>query len=260
MNANIEDVRRYWDSHLNQTQFLSAEMTPGSDEFYQTLEKINRYEYKPPLLREFAEGCAGQKLLEVGCGLGLELAQLAELGFEVTGVDLAPRAIKICQGYLEFRNVSGRVMVQNAENMDLPANYFDAIYSSGVIFCTPDIKRAIAEIWRVLRPGGRILIIFYHRRSWFYLLQRISHTNFEFETEDAPIINTYTKAEVRELFNRFSDIMIRTEYYYPTPTVRKGWLAAAYNRLFVPFMHMIPARFISEFGWHLVLMARKGAR
>ena len=261
MSANIEDVRTYWDSHLNQTQFLRGkEAVASSDEFYQALEGIHRYEYKPLLLQEFAQGCTGQKLLEVGSGLGLELAQLAEFGFEVTGIDLAPRAVQTCQGYLAYRGLSGRALVQNAEHMELPDNYFDAVYSSGVLLCTPDIHRAIAEIWRVLKPRGKILIILYHTRSWFYMLKRISHANFEFESEDAPIINTYTRAEARQLFNRFSDIDIRTEYYYPTPTVRNGVLATAFNYVFVPMMRMIPRRFVRQFGWHLILTARKGPR
>jgi ubiquinone/menaquinone biosynthesis C-methylase UbiE len=259
MKHEIEDVRQYWDSHLNLTQFLPSEdVEIGSDAFWNHLEQsMDRYPYKRRVLERFAQDCGGGKLLEIGSGLGLELAQLAELGFDVTGADLAPNAVELCNSYLERRGLPGRAMVQNAENLELPDEAFDAVYSSGVIQHTPQIEKAIAEIWRVTKPGGRILIILYHRHSWFYLLQRLSGTNVEFDSDDAPIINSYTREELKRLFGAFTDLEVVPEYYYPKPTQRTGAAAFLYNRIFVPVMGALPEGAVRRFGWHLVLTGRK---
>jgi ubiquinone/menaquinone biosynthesis C-methylase UbiE len=259
MKRTIEDVRQYWDSHLNLTQFLpSEEVEVGSEAFWRHLEgSMDRYAYKQRVLERFAAQCGGGKLVEIGCGLGLELARLGRLGFDVTGVDLAPNAIDLCNAYLRRQGVSGRAVVQNAESLEFPDESFEAVYSSGVIQHTPNIDRAIGEIWRVLKPDGRILIILYHRRSWFYLLQRLSGTNIEFEGGDAPIINAYTRDELRRLFARFQDLQVETEYFYPKPTRRRGGLALFYNRVFVPVMSWLPEGAVQRYGWHLVLTGRK---
>lgn len=259
MSHNIEDVQKYWNSHLNLTQFVtSPDIAIGSDEFYRILEtSLKRYDYKDRILESFATGCEGQRLLEVGCGLGLELAQLGRLGFRVTGIDLAPAAVKLCNGYLRSQNVQGEAVLQNAEQLEFPDDTFDAVYSSGVLQHTPNIRQAIDEIWRVLRPGGKILVILYHKRSWFYLLHKISGVNVEFESDDAPIVNAYTKSELRQLFSRFSNINTKCEYYYPTPTKRKGTLPLLFNIIVVPAMKIIPKAIIRNFGWHLVLTGVK---
>ncbi len=259
MKHTVEEVQQYWNSHLNLTQFISLEKADiGSDRFFQLLEtSLGRFGYKEALLRNFAKGFSGKKLLEVGCGLGLELARLGKLGFDVTGIDLAPTAVKLCNEHLQRKNLRGKALVENAEQMNFQSETFDAVYSSGVLQHTPHVNKAIDEIWRVLKPGGKALIILYHRYSWFYLLYRLSGINIEFESSDAPIINTYTKKELRSLFRKFDDVNIECEYYYPMPTRRKGMLAVLFNRGFVPLASLLPRGVMQKFGWHLILTFKK---
>lgn len=259
MTATIEDVRNYWNSHLNLTQFLGdKDLEPGSDRFFEEIERsFDRYGYKDQVFRDFAKGSAGQKLLEIGCGLGIELGRLGQLGFDVTGVDLAPQAVELANANLRRKGVTGRAMAANAESLEFEDAAFDAVYSSGVLQHTPDMEQAIAEIHRVLKPGGRILIVLYHRRSWFYLLHRLARQNIEFDDEDAPIINAYTKAELRRLFSAFEEVSVACEYYRPEPTGRTGFKAALFNGVFVPVMRALPAAWVRNFGWHLVLTGRK---
>lgn len=259
MKTGIDDVRSYWNSHLNCTQFLtSKDVAIGSHEFYAELEQSYlRYDYKDAAFRAFRAGASGDRLLEVGCGLGIELAKLSALGFDATGVDLAPRAVELANAYFRMKGVRGTAIQGNAENLDFADGSFDAIYSSGVLQHTPDIRRAVREIHRVLNPGGSILIVLYHRRSWFNLLRRLSGVNVEFVDRDAPIVNMYSRKELRDLFSAFRDVQIATEYFRAEPTKRRGALAHAYNRIFVPAIRLAPRALLQSFGWHLVLTARK---
>lgn len=259
MRSTIEDVRNYWNTHLNLTQFLTdRDVSEGSREFYEQLERsLKRYAYKDTLLADFARGWEGRELLEVGCGLGLELVQLARLGFRVTGIDLAPKCVQLCNQNMAGLEIPGRALVENAEAMSFPSERFDAVYSCGVLQHTPNIDAAIGDIWRVLKPGGKILIVLYHRHSWFYALHRLSGVSVEFASDDAPIVNAYTRGELRDLFARFRDIQIDCEYCYPTPTKRQGVPFWLFNRLVVPACGLLPRSAVKRFGWHLVLTARK---
>jgi ubiquinone/menaquinone biosynthesis C-methylase UbiE len=257
---SIDKIREYWNTHLNLTQFFDTkDITVDSEHFYHVIEQHirDRHAYKHKLLRDFSSGCQGKKLLEVGCGLGVELAWLARFGFDVTGIDLAPAAVERAAEHLRRLNANGQATIQNVEQMEFADESFDAVYSSGVLHHTPDIQRAIGEILRVLKPGGKILVILYHRHSWFYLLHRLSRINIEFGDEDAPIINAYTKRQVRSLFHGLSVINVDVEYYYPTPTKKRCFLAFLFNHLFVPLSRLIPAVMMKPLGWHLVISGAK---
>ena len=140
-----------------------------------------------------------------------------------------------------------------------PAESHDQLMSFLALYHIADPTALFDKCATALKPGGKILIILYHRRSWFYLLHRLSGINIEFASDDAPIINSYTRAELRELFGRFHDIGIETEYYYPLPTTRSGALPFLYNSIFVRLFRALPAGMVRRFGWHLVLTAHKPA-
>jgi ubiquinone/menaquinone biosynthesis C-methylase UbiE len=260
MNPTIEEVRAYWDSHLNCTQFLSDVKLPWrSEEFYRAIETYigEHHAYKKNLLADLLKKCNGKKLLEVGCGLGVELAWLGCLGFEVTGIDLSPTAVNLANQHLSRRKINGQASVQNVEHLEFPDETFDAVYSSGVLQHTPDMETAIHEIMRVLKPGGSVLVILYHRRSWFYMLHRLTGVKIEFSDEDAPIIKTFTKKEVEILFKDLRNRHITLEYFYPRRTAKRGVLALLFNYIFVPGARVLPHFLVKRFGWHIVLTGIK---
>jgi SAM-dependent methyltransferase len=262
MSKDLDSVKRYWESHLNCTQFLGGnllnERDIGTDEFFYKIEaSFDRYKYKIGYFERLAAECGKGDLLEVGCGLGVELGLLSGLGFKVVGVDLAPAAVTLANEYLRIKELPGHAVVGNAEDLQFESESFDAIYSSGVLHHTPDIERAIAEIYRVLKNGGRILIVLYHRRSWFYLLHRLTGIHIEFEDEDAPIINAYAISEVKDMFARFRNLSITCEYFQPERTHRKGVFPLAFNSILVPLMRVAPVKITRPFGWHLVIQATK---
>src|SRR5262249_9880779 len=113
---------------------------------------------------------AGKKLLEIGCGTGTDLLQFARGGAVVTGVDLTPRSIEIAQRRLEIYGQNGQFSQGDAENLEFADESFDVVYSFGVIHHTPDTERAVQEIHRVLKRGGKAIVMIYHRSSLYYWL------------------------------------------------------------------------------------------
>jgi len=116
----------------------------------------------------------GKKVLEVGCGMGIDLLQFARGGAEVYGVDLTEKGISLAKQRLSSAGSRASLCVGDAEDLPFRAGYFDLVYAWGVLHHTPEPERAIREIYRVLKPGGRLIAMLYHRHSlvalqtWLY--------------------------------------------------------------------------------------------
>lgn len=120
----------------------------------------------------FLQHRSGGKLLELGCGGGDLLGSLSACGWEAEGVDVDPQAIKNAK--LKGLNVR----LGQIEEMEYPANSFDAVIMVHVIEHIHDPRRLLQECHRVLKPGGQLSLVtpnaasFLHKvfkRSWFPL-------------------------------------------------------------------------------------------
>jgi len=166
-NQNLKErVRAFWQANPCGVKFADAE--PGTRRFYEFVE-AHRYatEWHIPAAAEFS-AARNLKVLEIGCGLGTDGAQFAKAGADYTGVDLTEAAVNLARRRFELFNLSGDFKTADAEKLDFPDDSFDLVYSHGVLHHTPDTAAAIREIHRVLRPGGRAIVMLYHRNSYNY--------------------------------------------------------------------------------------------
>lgn len=166
-NAKLKErVRTFWQEHPCGTKFADAD--PGTRRFYELVER-HRYEkeWHIPIAADFS-GSRGLRVLEIGCGLGTDGAQFALAGAEYTGIDLTEAAIDLARRRFELFDLAGTFRTADAENLDFPNDSFDLVYSHGVLHHTPDTARAVREIHRVLRPGGKATVMLYHRDSYNY--------------------------------------------------------------------------------------------
>ena len=161
-----ERVRAFWQTHPCGTKFSDAEI--GTREFFASLE-AHRYrkEWHIPIAANFA-ATRGLKVLEIGCGIGTDGAQFAKAGADYTGIDLTAAAIELARKRFALSNLKGEFRVSDAEDLDFDNESFDLVYSHGVLHHTPDIEAALREIHRVLKPGGRAIVMLYHRGSYNY--------------------------------------------------------------------------------------------
>lgn len=113
-----------------------------------------RLEYLQGVSAEFGLNLAGLRVLDVGCGGGLLAEELARLGCIVSGVDPAPGSIATAQRHAATSGLTIAYRVGQGEALPYPAASFDLVTCVDVLEHVADVGLVLAEIARVLRPGG----------------------------------------------------------------------------------------------------------
>ncbi|MCR4439402.1 MAG: class I SAM-dependent methyltransferase [bacterium] len=249
----LEEIRRYWNSHIHDLEIAHHEV--GTLGFFDDLDeyRFDKLRYLPRLV-DFA-GFAGKSLLEVGCGVGIDLVRFAKGGAIVTGIDLAEQSIALTRQNFALRGLSGTFLVMNGEEMEFPDNSFDVVYAHGVLQYTADPAKMIGEIHRVLKPGGEAIMMVYNRHSWLRLLSKVMHVGLEHE--DAPVLRVFSGGEFRKLLGSFREVRLVCERFPVKTRLHGGLKGVLYNGLFVPAFSLIPKPLIRWSGWHIMAFARK---
>jgi len=194
----------------------------GDDRNAYILQSKIRYELEPQILNFVQFGAYKDKdVLEVGVGLGADHQKFAEAGAKLKGIDLTERAISHLSKRMKIFGLYSELYVADAENLFFEDDSFDLIYSWGVLHHTPDTKRAISQVFRMLRNGGEAKIMIYHKYSFvgYMLWVRYALLRLKPFTTLTEIYNQYlespgTKAfsceEARALFSQFQHVEIKT--------------------------------------------------
>lgn len=110
------------------------------------------------LLLELLGAVAGKALLDVGCGDGALALRLARRGAAVTGLDADPVMIASARRRTASEAAQLRLIEGQAERLPFNDATFDSVLAVTVLCFIRDAERAVAEMVRVLRPGGRLII------------------------------------------------------------------------------------------------------
>ncbi len=169
MEKQLENVQGYWNIEACGTHFIKD--FKDKKEFF---EKYKEYRYQAewhiPELVPFAES-KGKKVLEIGCGNGADGSMFAAAGAEYTGVDLTETAVNASREHFELSGLKGNFQTENAEQLSFSNNSFDRIYSHGVLHHSPHPEVAFKEVYRVLKPSGKAIIMLYHKNSFNYYIR-----------------------------------------------------------------------------------------
>ena len=218
INTDKQAVREFWERvSCGEELYLRDE---GRQAYLEQARR--RYELEP-YIEQFAafERARGQRVLEIGVGLGADHQRFAEAGAILCGIDLTERAVAHARRRLELFGLGSRLEQGDAENLAFDDDSFDLVYSWGVIHHSPNTPQAVAEIHRVLRPGGMAKLMIYHKWSlvgymlWVrYALLRLrpwmSLADIYARHLESPGTKAYSVSRARGLFAIFRDVEIQT--------------------------------------------------
>ena len=251
--ATIDDVRTYWNLHIHDLEITRHPV--GSRGFFDDLDQYHFEKLHHLLELVDFEGYAGRRVLEVGCGAGVDLARFARGGAAVTGIDIASSAIDLARANFDQQGLRGELHVANGEQLPFPDGSFDLVYAHGVVQYTSDPRRLVEECRRVLAPGGEAIFQVYNRLSWLNALSKLMKVGLEHD--EAPVLLKFRIGEFRRLLAGFDQVRIVPERFPVKSRLHGGWKGAMYNRLFVGTFNTLPRPIVRRFGWHLLAFCRK---
>ena len=258
MNKNYskENIKNYWDFQPCGVKYCPHQ--EGTREFFEFTEE--RRKKLEPFIENFAEfnKWKDKKVLEIGCGVGVDTLKFAKNGAKIFAIDISPKSVALAKKRLDYNALDGEIAVSDAENLPFLDNQFDFVYSWGVLHHTPDIKKAVSEVFRVLKTGGRFCVMLYNRRSLVGLQLYLLYGLLKFrpfrrlkdvfaDHLESPGTKALIKAEIEALFSIFPTFKIDTVV---TPyDVRIG------KRLFLPrvFQRLIP----KKIGFFFIITGEK---
>ncbi|MFT4276983.1 MAG: methyltransferase domain-containing protein [Rhodopseudomonas sp.] len=144
-----DEIRSYWSARAE-----TFDNSPGHG-----IRSIGERDAWARLFRDHFEGSQVSEVLELASGTGEITAVLLSMGLAVTAIDLCEPMI--AQAAAKHVEAQKRVKFHlgDAENTMMPDQRFDAVVSRHLVWTLPDPEAAFADWLRVLRPGGRVVII-----------------------------------------------------------------------------------------------------
>jgi ubiquinone/menaquinone biosynthesis C-methylase UbiE len=158
--------RQFWTEY--QPGFRFTDEPVGTPAFFAAVER-HRYALEPAIIdkAQFASW-RGKNVLEAGCGIATDGVNFARNGANYTGVDFSDSAISLARHRFELEGLPGQILQASITDLPVDAQSQDLVYSNGVIHHVPDLAGTVGEMHRVLRPGGRAVVMVYHRHSLNY--------------------------------------------------------------------------------------------
>ncbi len=260
-----EEVQNQWDNDACGSHYVE-DAAEGTLDWYLEAESYRYNVYAPWMhkVMEFAR-YKDKTVLEIGAGLGTDLAQFAKHGAHTTDLDLSSGHLDHARTNFALRSLPGEFRHGDGEDIPFRDNSFDLVYSNGVIHHTPNTAQVVAEIRRVLKPGGRAIIMVYAENSWHYWYQLVTKIGIQqqelplrsmgwimsgtveiSEHGQRPLVKVYTKKRLREMFRKaeFRRIRITQNQMVEGELPQKlSWIPISIARRVA--------------GWNLILKAQK---
>lgn len=156
--------------------FKSVEAMYNAHPFPQRLTKLEQRsdERFARIYREFLhlpiDSLNGKVLLDAGCGTGENTwtwTRILPSGATVAAVDLSQASVRIAKASGETLQTAPRFSVGSLMDLGIASESIDLVFCSGVLVAIPDPWQAYQELVRILKPGGYIVLVLYHKYGRF---------------------------------------------------------------------------------------------
>lgn len=175
-----------------------------------------------------------KKVFDLGCGNGNHAVFLAELGYDVYGMDISREAVDIAKAWLNKKGLEADIQVGDVEELPYRDKFFDVVITDGVLdhILFSKAKKVVSEIKRVCVKGGYLFITLRSTEdSDFGRGRKVAHNTFELEEgyEKGLIQHYFDLEEIKELLEGFRifDIELYEERFPKIFTIDKSFLQSS---------------------------------
>ncbi len=144
-----DEIKAYWS-----TRAATFDMSPGHEIF----SEEERAAWHALIERHLGNG-DGRKALDLASGTGVISHLMDDLGYRVTGIDWSEAMMEKARAKAATRKRSIRFQLGDAENTYEPDDTYDVIVTRHLVWTLVDPQACFREWWRVLKPGGKLLVI-----------------------------------------------------------------------------------------------------
>lgn len=286
ISAKKKEIMDWWgnnkcdcDAYINGSENIEE----GTWEYYQNVDRKWYKWHHPwanskfPILHKYIDygSLLNKKVLEIGCGVGTMFEQFCGLGIECHALELNYPSARLAHHRTKLNNFMGQgyIYQADAENLPFKNNTFDYILSYGVLHHTENIQRAFDELYRVLKPRGKFLIMMYNKDSinyWWHIffgwgilrgrLLKMSPQQLTASRTDRnyqggnPKADFSSKKELRRMLNKFSKLKLQ-----PTGSLDQikllPWSKLPLAKLIVP--DFIAQKLVNKFGKLIYISGEK---
>jgi len=188
-------------------------------------KRHKRFEHRVhKAMRQIGEGLEfteARELLDIGCALGYVLEAGRRLGLNCSGLDISEYAADFCKG-LGFDARQGSL-----ESIPWDEKLFDLVVMKHVLEHSPDPREALAEVHRVLRPGGSVVATVPNLRYWKGILLKRRYRYFRPDDLGMQHYVYYTPATLAQVFERAGfQVVRRSKVTYRVKAAKRGPMAA----------------------------------
>lgn len=206
----------------------------------------------------------GKRILDLGCGMGMYVSRLRQFSKDVHGVDVDPEKIARASAWLPNLHVSP------AEHLPFEDGSFDVVLLNEVIEHVDDDRQTVQEAYRVLAPGGHIVIYapnrlypfethgFYFRGTYYFRLLPLLANWVPDAVRNyfAPHVRIYTQRDIRSLFQGLNVRLVVESHIFPG---LDNWAErGTFGRFFRDAVHALESSPLRIFGISHFVVAKKG--
>lgn len=229
-----------------------------------------------------------KNVLDIGCGSGIDICEYAKYNCNVFGIDITDKAVELSKQRLNILNFNGDINKYDGNNIPHENEKFDLVRSNGVLHHSPNMEHILTEIYRILKPNGKLKLMLYNKNSILYYYSILYLRKYKTDNIDdnklnrlevlskyseyrtgCPYTTVYTQNTIKDMLWYFSNIKIKIDFpvidtkqdrkikIYDKIKFEKTGVVDVDNFLYNFNEDVENKKNLKKYGWHLLIDAIK---